>query len=254
MATNFKPEERLEEIIQTYGKVMQETDGTSFYDVSVLPYSKNEIFIALLAAIKISDDNQTKEHLKAGLISLAHFQEDIGNTPIKPFDQEMLNTSDKELLDSLKSAEGLSNLEKYNKLLTKSSEESALFMEAINYLNQPNLSHSSFIDAWKNGKIKIDVDRRKALRIANSDALPKRYRAAHIFWSTVWLLTIPLGTGLIFYKWWIGLLVLFVVSPSIANATKTSAMQFMIDHALENEDFYARAIQDGVIHVSEKSS
>jgi hypothetical protein len=43
-----------------------------------------------------------------------------------------------------------------------------------------------------------------------------------------------------------------VASPLIAKATKTSAMQFMIDHAVESEDFYNIAINEGIFRVTEK--
>jgi len=252
MTASFKPEEKLQDIIQAYGKTMQETDGASFYDVKILPYPKDEILKALLAAIKLSDDVEVQEHLKAGLISLSHFRENIGDEPVKPFDKDLVNETAETLAESLKDDEWKANFEKYNDLLAKANTETAFYMESANKLNKENSPHDEFIGAWKNGKIKIDVDRSKALRAANSDSLPKRYRAAHVFWSTVWLLTIPLGIGLVFYKWWVGLLILFVASPVIANATKTSAMQFMIDYALESEDFYNHAINEGIIRVSEK--
>ncbi len=257
MDNNFKPEEKLQEIIQAYNQVMQETDGSSFYDVKILPYSKDEIFKALLAAIKLSDNPQIKEHLKAGLISLSYFQENIGDFPIKPFGkdpQEWLTMPDKKMKQSLKDTEWQTSFEKYKELHDKSDKEIALYMNIADKLDKPHLPHRKFIDQWKNGEIKIDVDRSKALRIANSNSFPKRYRAAHVFWSTVWLLTIPLGIWLFFYKWWVGLLVLFIASPLIAKATKTSAMQFMINHALESESFYNHATTNGVFRTSKKPS
>jgi hypothetical protein len=55
-----------------------------------------------------------------------------------------------------------------------------------------------------------------------------------------------------FYKWWVGLLMLFFLTPGLSSSTKKSAMQFMIDHALENPEFYAFAIEKGVIRIQEK--
>ena len=106
---------------------------------------------------------------------------------------------------------------------------------------------------WKCGKLQIDVDRSKALQIAGSANFPKRYRYALNFWSWVWILSIPAAIAVIYlYTWWVGLLMLFVLTPMLSGATKKSAMQFMIDHALENPEFYEFAIENDVIRVRSK--
>lgn len=80
-----------------------------------------------------------------------------------------------------------------------------------------------------------------------------RYRAAYIFWSWVWILSIPAAIAVMFlYKWWVGLLILITITPLISKSTKKSAMEFMIDHALENSKFYQFALDEGVIRVREK--
>lgn len=115
------------------------------------------------------------------------------------------------------------------------------------------MEHSEFVVAWNQRKLEVDVDRSKALQIANSKMLPKRYRAAHIFWSWVWILSIPAAIAVMFlYKWWVGVLILIVVTPLISKSTKKSAMQFMIDYALENAEFYQFALAEGVIRIRQK--
>ena len=42
----------------------------------------------------------------------------------------------------------------------------------------------------------------------------------------------------IFYKWWVGLLLLVFITPTIFSSTKKSAAQFVLEHATENEDFF----------------
>ncbi len=117
------------------------------------------------------------------------------------------------------------------------------------------MEHSEFVRAWSAGELLVDVDRSKALAVAGSNLLRKRYRLAHLFWSWVWLLTVPAAIAVMFlYKWWVGLLVLFFVTPALFRATKRSAMQFMIDHALENPDFYRFAVDEGVLRVRSKGS
>lgn len=115
------------------------------------------------------------------------------------------------------------------------------------------MEHSEFIEAWRRGKLEVDVDRSKALRLINSKMLPKRYQLAHIFWSWLWMLSIPAGLAvMVFYKWWVGLLMLIVVTPLIFKSTKKSAMQFMIDYSLESAKFYQYALADGIIRVKQK--
>ena len=76
------------------------------------------------------------------------------------------------------------------------------------------MAHSDFVQAWNVGKLEVDVDRSKALQVASSKMLPKRYQAAHIFWSWVWILSIPAALAVMFlYKWWAGLLILVLVTP-----------------------------------------
>lgn len=115
------------------------------------------------------------------------------------------------------------------------------------------MEHSEFIQSWNQGKLEIDVDRAKALQIAGSKMLPKRYQAAHMFWSWVWILSIPAAFAVMyFYTWWAGLLLLIFLTPALSSSTKKSAMQFMIDHSVENPDFYQLAVSEGVIRVRRK--
>lgn len=115
------------------------------------------------------------------------------------------------------------------------------------------MEHSDFVVAWNQRKLEIDVDRLKAFKTANSKMLPKRFQAAHIFWSSVWILAIPTAIAVMFlYKWWVGLLILIFVTPLISKSTKKSAMQFMIDYALESPEFYQFALAEGVIRIRQK--
>jgi uncharacterized membrane protein YdbT with pleckstrin-like domain len=115
------------------------------------------------------------------------------------------------------------------------------------------MTHAEFITRWENRTIAVDVDRSLALRIANDKhILPKRYQYAHIFWSWIWILSIPGAFALMyFYKWWAGLAILFLVTPGLSSSTKKSAMQFMIDHSLESPEFYSFAVENGVIRIRE---
>ena len=61
------------------------------------------------------------------------------------------------------------------------------------------MEHNEFIQAWNNSELEVDVDRSKALEIANSKMLPKRYQYAHIFWSWVWIISIPTALVVMFF-------------------------------------------------------
>jgi hypothetical protein len=112
------------------------------------------------------------------------------------------------------------------------------------------MEHSLFVNCWKQGLINIVVNRHAALSIANSKVLPKRYQAAHHFWCWMVFLLIPAaGATMYFFTWWAGLVIIMFI-PIMAEAIKTSAMQFMIDHALENPEFYYAALVNKVIVLS----
>jgi len=116
------------------------------------------------------------------------------------------------------------------------------------------MEYEDFLAKYKNGLLSVKVNGSLALRIMNSDLLPKQYRYAHIFWSWIWILSIPLSIALmIWVKWWIGLLVLFFVTPIISKSTKRSGCQFMIEQAIDNPEFYKYATENGVLIVEEKS-
>lgn len=115
------------------------------------------------------------------------------------------------------------------------------------------MEYAEFIKSWNEGKLEIDVDRSRALQIAKSKMLPKRYQAAHMFWSWVWILSIPAAFAVMyFYAWWAGLLLIVFLTPALSSSTKKSAMQFMIDHSVEDPEFYQFAMSEGVIRVRQK--
>ena len=50
------------------------------------------------------------------------------------------------------------------------------------------------------------------------------------------------------------MLILFFVTPAISSSVKKSAMEFMIEIALENPDFYMMAFEEKVLVLKVKSS
>lgn len=97
-----------------------------------------------------------------------------------------------------------------------------------------SMTHEEFVQRRQDGTISAGISNSNALRLI--EYLPKRYQTAHTFWSWVWMLSIPGFICVsIFYKWWVGLLLLIFVTPLIASSTKKSAAQFVLEHAQNNK-------------------
>jgi uncharacterized membrane protein YdbT with pleckstrin-like domain len=115
------------------------------------------------------------------------------------------------------------------------------------------VTHSEFVEAWKSRRIAVRVNKELALRVMSSPDMPRRYRAAHHFWAWIWLFSIPLAIALgIFVKWWVGLIVL-IVGFLLPRAIKKSAMEFVIEHSVEDGEFYDKAINSGLLIVDENT-
>lgn len=111
------------------------------------------------------------------------------------------------------------------------------------------MKHSEFVDARKNGTIKIYIDRSKALQAVTDGLLPKEYQYAHIFWSWVWGLSILVFIVGAFFTMGISLLGLLFVTPMLSKCIKESAFDFVVEHAVENPEFYAFAVANGIITI-----
>ena len=99
------------------------------------------------------------------------------------------------------------------------------------------MTYEEFIDNHHQGKVDIGVDNTSALILVK--ALPMRYYAAHLFWSWVCFLSIPTFICIaIFFEVIAGILLLFIVTPLIWLSTRKSAAQFILNHAIDNKDFF----------------
>lgn len=109
------------------------------------------------------------------------------------------------------------------------------------------MSHKEFVELYKSGKLNVYVNKSYSLRSISAGYLPKRYYWAHTFWSWIWLLSIPVGIIMLFFNVGIGILILFLVSFLGGKAVKRSAMDFVIQHALKDENFFDFAIKSKTI-------
>lgn len=130
---NLKPNENnFFKIVQAYGKVLEESQiGLGIVaDVKELPFSKEQIKKAIVLAIKNTDDIKIKEQLKVGYLSLADWQENVGETH-QGFDPRIYDEklSPEELLQQMPDSDSL------NYWLDKVTYEQELLVDELNKLN-----------------------------------------------------------------------------------------------------------------------
>ena len=118
------------------------------------------------------------------------------------------------------------------------------------------MQYIEFAEAYKRGRLAVDVDHTKALHIANaSDGLPPRFRYMHIFWTCAWLTTIPAAiAAAVIYAWWAGALIFAVLLPALFTVAKFSAARQVVRYAVENNVFYEYVVDHDVIRIRRKSS
>jgi hypothetical protein len=99
------------------------------------------------------------------------------------------------------------------------------------------MTHDEFLMRYRAGKLLAGVDHSTALKLIRH--LPKRYQYAHNLWSLIWVLSIPFFIAVaVVWKWWAGLLMLLIITPMIFSATKKSAAQSVLEHAIDHKDFF----------------
>lgn len=119
-------------IVQVYGNILETSapaPGT-VADASKLPYTKQQIKDAIVAALRINNDPQMKEHLKVGYIQLSDWQEGVGDSN-QGLDVSSLDMSqDTEALAKavLEQSEGS---EKWNALVQKEQETLKQELQAL---------------------------------------------------------------------------------------------------------------------------
>jgi hypothetical protein len=112
-----------------------------------------------------------------------------------------------------------------------------------------HMTHSDFVSAVRAKQISVRADLSLALHVMNSNIMPTRYRAAHIFWTWVWFLMFPAALGLgIWYSWWAALLCFMAAGP-VKAGFKQSGAEFVLEHALDNEEFYNAMMKVGMFRI-----
>ena len=95
------------------------------------------------------------------------------------------------------------------------------------------MEHGEFVRLYRAGQVAVAIDDGTARHLVeNHPDMPRRYYYAHLFWSWVWLLTGIISLGLI--------PVLFRIKTAINEAARS----FVTEFALENSEFYDKAIMN----------
>jgi hypothetical protein len=116
------------------------------------------------------------------------------------------------------------------------------------------MDFSEFVSGYQAGTVRAHVDRNQAMRVcANSPALPRRYRTAHLIWKNISFFLVLGGLiSLLWVPWWAGLGAA-VLGLLIAPAVQKSAAQYVLQYSLEDESFF-RQMQDAGVLTVERSS
>lgn len=108
------------------------------------------------------------------------------------------------------------------------------------------MTYAEYMKMRLNGEISAGISNSEAIRLIMH--LPTRFRYAHLLWTWIWTLSIPGSICVsIFYRWWVGLLLLFIVTPMIYRAIGTSAAQFILEHAEKDEQFFSFLVDKNLL-------
>lgn len=96
------------------------------------------------------------------------------------------------------------------------------------------------------GLISSGIPPSVAFRLIRS--LPTRYKYTHIFFTWAWMLSIPAAIVLMIHtEWWVGLLVLFFITPAIFSGNKQSAIDSVLEYAEDNKEYYDFLVSKGLL-------
>lgn len=116
------------------------------------------------------------------------------------------------------------------------------------------MDFSEFVSGYQAGTVRAHVDRDRAMRVcANSPALPRRYRTAHLIVKNISLFLILGGCISLFWVPWWASLGAVVLGFLIVPAAQKSAAHFVLQYSLEDESFF-RQMQDAGVLKAEQTS
>lgn len=94
------------------------------------------------------------------------------------------------------------------------------------------MTHAEFVDAYRQGRLKVEVDRPAAARMVS----------ARLMLPLVLLPLMGLGVALALLGYFVIGALVFVAALSLRHAVRRSAPGFVLQRALADEQFYAEAV------------
>lgn len=122
-----------------------------------------------------------------------------------------------------------------------------------------HLNWLEYIELYHNGQIRVNVDKSTAMLIMDKknglvQLMPRGVQGAHIFWSTIAVLSILCSVlGFIFsfifdigpwYYWLLGIILSSLLTDS---GVRQSAVEFIIEETLVNQEYYEKLILKEII-------
>jgi len=116
------------------------------------------------------------------------------------------------------------------------------------------MTHAEFVEKYRSGQLDVRVNKARVGELVKTKSVAVRFHAAHRFWTWLWVLSIPFALAcLVWGKWWIALIVLGVgfLLPRVVN--RSAYYAFVLERALEDEQFFNDAAQTKALLISARS-
>lgn len=112
------------------------------------------------------------------------------------------------------------------------------------------MNHADFVELYRQGHIKVNINRSAAMHVCDRDRrIGGPRRGAHSLWKNVGCLLPVAGIISLFWLPWFycvgGVLLGFIVLPAVQH----SAAGFVLETALEDPLFYEDMVATGVLKV-----
>lgn len=113
-------------------------------------------------------------------------------------------------------------------------------------MSTPSIKYHDFLRLREQNKVYMSIGMSHALTLIKY--LPRNDQVVLTVWSFLLVSSVPGFLAVsIFVKWWVGLLLLFFVTPAIFKSIKQTAAQFVLYHAESNEDFFQVLADEGIV-------
>ena len=113
------------------------------------------------------------------------------------------------------------------------------------------MNHSQFVELYRQGRIKVHVDRSAAMHVCDNDPrVGGARRAAHKLWKNASFLLIVGGpVSIIWLPWYYGVGA-FLLGAVIASSAQKSAAQFVLEAVLEDPSLFSDMLSRRVVQVT----